>query len=159
MENLAEKLKEILGEKGWVTGAGAAPWQRDWLNRYGEMPLGVARPNSTAQVAQVMAACHAAGVVVVPQGGNTGLCGAAVLGAAGGGILQMSRMAAIAAPGPARGTLRGRGQSGHCDAGGVAAAPRTGTARDRPAGLARHGGCGGAWPASACRDGRVSGGA
>src|SRR3989338_967681 len=105
MENLAEKLKEILGEKGWVTGAGAAPWQRDWLNRYGEMPLGVARPNSTAQVAQVMAACHAAGVVVVPQGGNTGLCGAAVLGAAGGVILQMSRMAAIAAPDPASGTL------------------------------------------------------
>lgn len=105
MENLAEKLKEILGEKGWVTGAGAASWQRDWLNRYGEMPLGVARPNSTAQVAQVMAACHAAGVVVVPQGGNTGLCGAAVLGAAGGVILQMSRMAAIAAPDPASGTL------------------------------------------------------
>src|SRR3989338_6782767 len=76
MENLAEKLKEILGEKGWVTGAGAAPWQRDWLNRYGEMPLGVARPNSTAQVAQVMAACHAAGGGGGAQGGETGLCGA-----------------------------------------------------------------------------------
>src|SRR3989338_227673 len=85
MENLAEKLKEILGEKGWVTGAGAAPWQRDWLNRYGEMPLGVARPNSTAQVAQVMAACHGGGGGGVPQGGNTGLCGAAGVGAAGGG--------------------------------------------------------------------------
>src|SRR3989338_5373810 len=71
----------------------------------GKLLGGVARPNSTAQVAQVMAACHAAGVVVVPQGGNTGLCGAAVLGAAGGVILQMSRMAAIAAPDPASGTL------------------------------------------------------
>src|SRR3990167_6953558 len=85
MENLAEKLKEILGEKGWVTGAGAAPWQRDWLNRYGEMPLGVARPNSTAQVAQVMAACPAAGGGGGAPGGETGVCGGGGCGGGGGG--------------------------------------------------------------------------
>ena len=95
---LAARLSGILGPKGWLTGPDVAPWRRDWLDRYGEEPLGVARPASTDAVAAVVAACHAAGVPVVPQGGNTGLCGAAVLGRPGGVILSLSRMAAIGRP-------------------------------------------------------------
>ena len=98
-------LADILGPKGWITGAGTRPWSRDWLDRHGEEPMGVARPASTDQVSRVMAACHAAGVSVVPQGGNTGLCGAAVAGQAGAVILSLSRMAGIDAPDPASGTI------------------------------------------------------
>lgn len=98
---LERQLAEILGPKGWSPAADSAPWSRDWLNRYGEPPLGVARPISTAEVAAVMAATHRAGVAVVPQGGNTGLCGAAVLGRAGGVILNLSRMAGMEPPDPA----------------------------------------------------------
>lgn len=102
---LAEKLSDLLGPKGWVPGAEAAPWQRDWLNRYGATPLGVARPASTAQVSAVLAACHRSGVSVVPQGGNTGLCGGAVLGQPGGVILSLSRMAAMGTPDQASGSV------------------------------------------------------
>lgn len=104
-EALAARLAATLGPKGWVAGADAAPWQRDWLNRYGEAPLGVARPASTGEVSAVVAACHAAGVAVVPQGGNTGLCGAAVLGRAGGVILSLARMAAMGVPDAASGSV------------------------------------------------------
>ena len=102
---LAQELAAILGPKGWIAGPESAPWSRDWLGRYGEVPLGVARPASTAEVAAAMAATHRAGVAVVPQGGNTGLCGGAVLGRAGGVILSLSRMAAMGVPDPAGGTV------------------------------------------------------
>jgi FAD/FMN-containing dehydrogenase len=54
-----------------------APFAEDWRKRYRGEALCVALPGSTAEVAAVMAACHAAGVRVLPQGGNTGLVGAA----------------------------------------------------------------------------------
>ena len=94
---LSDELAALLGPSGWLTGADADPYRRDWLNRYGERPLGVARPATTAEVSAVMAACHAACVPVVPQGGNTGLCGSGVAGAEGWVILSLSRMAAIGA--------------------------------------------------------------
>lgn len=103
---LASCLADLLGSGGWIPGDAAASWQRDWLNRYGAQPLGVARPATTDEVSQTLAACHAAGVAVVPQGGNTGLCGAAVAGAPGTVILSMSRMADIGPPDPASGTVQ-----------------------------------------------------
>lgn len=102
---MERELAAILGPKGWIAGSESAPWSRDWLDRHGEAPLGVARPAATAEVAAVMAAAHRSGVAVVPQGGNTGLCGAAVLGAAGGVILSLSRMAAMEPPDPAGGSV------------------------------------------------------
>jgi alkyldihydroxyacetonephosphate synthase len=47
----------------------------------GEVPQRAAvlvRPVDTAQVAAVLAACHAAGVPVTPSGGRSGVCGASV---------------------------------------------------------------------------------
>ena len=95
MDVLSTKLMALLGLKGWVGPEDCQPWQRDWLDQYGEVPLGVARPKSTAEVAEVLRLCHAEGVPVVPQGGNTGLVGAGVLGEPGGVILSLSRMNAI----------------------------------------------------------------
>ncbi|RIY00947.1 FAD-binding oxidoreductase [Aureimonas flava] len=105
MTELAERLSDILGPKGWIPAADARPWTRDWLDRYGAPPLGVARPAATAEVSAVLAAAHAAGVPVVPQGGNTGLCGGAVLGAPGGVILSLARMAARGEPDAASGSI------------------------------------------------------
>ena len=98
MDVLSTKLMALLGLKGWVGPEDCQPWQRDWLDQYGEVPLGVARPKSTAEVAEVLRLCHAEGVPVVPQGGNTGLVGAGVLGEPGGVILSLSRMNAISSP-------------------------------------------------------------
>lgn len=105
MSALAQELLALLGPKGWLTGADVAGYDRDWLDRYGANPLGVARPASTAEVSAVVAACHRAGVPVVPQGGNTGLCGAAVCGSEGGVILSLARMQAIGTPDPATGAV------------------------------------------------------
>lgn len=102
---LEATLRQILGPKGWVASADARPWSRDWLGRYGAPPLGVARPASIEEVSQIVAACHATGVAVVPQGGNTGLCGAAVAGDAGAVILSLARMAVMDAPDLASGTI------------------------------------------------------
>ncbi|TIX04100.1 MAG: FAD-binding oxidoreductase, partial [Mesorhizobium sp.] len=88
-------LSEILGPKGWLSGSDSEPYQRDWLNRYGVPPLGVARPASTAEVAAVVNVCREAGLAVVPQGGNTGLCGGAVAEQPNAVIVSLSRMAAI----------------------------------------------------------------
>ncbi len=98
MDVLSTKLMALLGLKGWVGPEDCQPWQRDWLDQYGEAPLGVARPKSTAEVAEVLGLCHAEGVPVVPQGGNTGLVGAGVLGEPGGVILSLSRMNVISSP-------------------------------------------------------------
>ena len=95
MDVLSAKFMALLGPKGWIGPEDCQPWQRDWLGQYGEAPLGVARPKSTAEVSDVLRLCHAEGVPVVPQGGNTGLVGAGVLGEPGGVILSLSRMNAI----------------------------------------------------------------
>src|SRR5690348_277615 len=91
-------LQAILGPKGWLSGANALPYQRDWLNRYGVAPLGVARPANTAEVAAIVRTCREAGLAVIPQGGNTGLCGGAVAEQPNAVIVSLSRMTAIGAP-------------------------------------------------------------
>lgn len=50
----------------------------DWTRRFGGAALAVVRPASTSEVAAVVRACVAAGVPVLPQGGNTGLVGGSV---------------------------------------------------------------------------------
>jgi FAD/FMN-containing dehydrogenase len=52
--------------------------------------LAVVRPGSTAEVASVVRECAAAGVPIVPQGGNTGLVGGAV--PFGGIVLSLARL-------------------------------------------------------------------
>lgn len=98
MDVLSKKLMALLGPKGWIGPEDCLPWQRDWLDQYGAVPLGVARPKSTSEVAEVLRLCYAEGVPVVPQGGNTGLVGGGVLGEPGGVILSLSRMNAISSP-------------------------------------------------------------
>ncbi len=98
MDVLSTKLMALLGPKGWIGPEDCQPWQRDWLDQYGELPLGVARPKSTAEVSDVLRLCYAEGVPVVPQGGNTGLVGAGVLGKPGGVIISLGRMNAISSP-------------------------------------------------------------
>ena len=98
MTDPAAVLHGILGSKGWLSGDDAEPYQRDWLNRYGVAPLGVARPADTSEVANVVRACREAGLAVVPQGGNTGLCGGAVAGQPNAVIVSLSRMTTIGEP-------------------------------------------------------------
>ena len=55
-----------------------APYETDWTRRFSGRAAAVVRPADTAEVAGVVRACAAAGVAIVPQGGNTGLVGGSV---------------------------------------------------------------------------------
>ncbi len=76
---LLRRLQEILGPAGMLTEpADTAPFVADWRRLYSGRTPAVLRPANTAELASAMAACAAAGVGVVPQGGNTSMVGGAV---------------------------------------------------------------------------------
>ncbi|MCX7168119.1 MAG: FAD-binding oxidoreductase [Rhodocyclales bacterium] len=78
MNALITELRQLLGERQVLVAADdLAPYCTDWRGRYAGSALCVALPGSTDEVAAVVRACVAAGVAIVPQGGNTGLCGGA----------------------------------------------------------------------------------
>src|SRR3954452_13058400 len=73
---LERRLDAIVGAAHVLDDAEVcASYGRDCTGRFGGAAALVVRPGSTREVAEVMAACHAAGMPVVPQGGNTGLVG------------------------------------------------------------------------------------
>jgi FAD/FMN-containing dehydrogenase len=76
MTFLAE-LQALLGAGHVLTGDETESYTVDWRGRYRGRALAVARPHSPEQVAAVVRLCAAHGIALVPQGGNTGLCGGA----------------------------------------------------------------------------------
>ncbi|MFF7710622.1 FAD-linked oxidase C-terminal domain-containing protein [Pseudomonas sp. NPDC007930] len=104
---LLHALEQAVGPAGVIRSADAMqPYLRDWRNAYRGQAALVLRPASTDQVAEVVRLCHAAGVALVPQGGNTGLCGGAVPDASGTQVvLSLTRMNAIRAIDPANETI------------------------------------------------------
>ncbi len=92
-----DALRDIVGDGAWISDPDALePHVTEWRGRlHGRTPL-LVRPGTTAQVSEVLRTCHAAGVGVVPQGGNTGMCGGAVPDADGSQVvLNLGRMDAI----------------------------------------------------------------
>ena len=97
MTVLLKSLKSIVGNRGWTTDAAALePHLMERRGRLrGETAIMVS-PSTTAQVADVVRACASEGVSVVPQGGNTGLCGGAIPDDSGEQVLlSLSRMKRI----------------------------------------------------------------
>ena len=71
-------LAGIVGESRVLTRTeDTAAYCTDWRGRYTGEPLCVVIPGTTAEVSAVVRACIEAGAAIVPQGGNTGLCGGA----------------------------------------------------------------------------------
>jgi glycolate oxidase len=54
------------------------PYESDGLTAYRQLPMVVVLPDTTAQVAKVLAYCHAEGIKVVPRGAGTSLSGGAL---------------------------------------------------------------------------------
>ena len=71
-------LRGILGAGDLLTGEACAPYLSDHRRLYQGRALAVALPRSVEEVGRLLAACNAARVGVVPQGGNTGYCGGAI---------------------------------------------------------------------------------
>ena len=78
-ETVLDQLGRIVGPKGFTTDPDAmAPYLTEMRGLYrGRAPI-VVRPGSVAEVAEVVRLCAEAGLPIVPQGGNTSLCGASV---------------------------------------------------------------------------------
>ena len=89
-----DRIKAIVGAKGFFDDPAAmAPYLREDRRLYEGRAALVVRPQSTAEVAGIVGACAEAGIAIVPQGGNTSLCGAGVPHEHGGEIvLSLSRM-------------------------------------------------------------------
>ena len=68
-----EQLRSICGQAHVLAEGDLSAWEVDWRKRSFGKALAVVRPGNTDEVAQVVKACLAARVSLVPQGGNTGL--------------------------------------------------------------------------------------
>jgi FAD/FMN-containing dehydrogenase len=96
MNSFAEQLRAIVGAAHVLTEGDLGAWEQDWRKRARGKALAVVRPASTAEVAQVVNACAAAGHSLVPQGGNTGLVVGSTPDASGRQVvLSLARMNAV----------------------------------------------------------------
>ena len=91
-EALINQLADIVGNAGLRTGNDdTASFLTDWHGQYHGQALAVVMPETTAQVANIMAFADANDIVVVPQGGNTSFMGGATPDADGRTILLSLR--------------------------------------------------------------------
>ncbi|HUX73293.1 MAG TPA: FAD-binding oxidoreductase [Steroidobacteraceae bacterium] len=87
-------LKAVVGRGAWLeSAADVAPYLEDFRGLFrGATPL-VLQPRNLEEVARVLRICSRDEVAIVPQGGNTGYCGAATPDASGSQIvLSMRRL-------------------------------------------------------------------
>jgi FAD/FMN-containing dehydrogenase len=92
---LLDALTQALGADAILhSDADTAGYTEDWRGRYKGPALCVALPGNTQQVADIVRLCNAHATPVLPQGGNTSLCGGAVPDAAGKPpvIVNLARM-------------------------------------------------------------------
>ena len=100
--SLSERLGGIVGAAHVLTAAAdLAPFLTDWRGRYRGAARCVVRPGNATEVAAVVRVCAEAGVPIVPQGGNTSLCGAATPDGEGRAVvLSLRRLNRIVAVDP-----------------------------------------------------------
>ncbi len=93
-QNLVDTVLARFGPKAVTTDAEAiAPWLSDWRGRYRGASPALLSPASRDEVSAIVALAHAAGVPLVPQGGNTSMVGGATPQADGSAlILSLRRM-------------------------------------------------------------------
>jgi FAD/FMN-containing dehydrogenase len=98
-QSLLDQLAAICGPGGVLTEKrDIEPYVTDWRGVFVGDALAIARPGDTAAVAGCVRACLAAGVAIVPQGGNTGLAaGATPLGLERAIVLNLARMRRVRA--------------------------------------------------------------
>jgi FAD/FMN-containing dehydrogenase len=106
-QSLLATLTGLLGPKYVLSAAREmAPYLNDWRGRYHGHARCVVRPGSVAEVQAVVQACLAARTPMLPQGGNTSLCGAATPDLSGEAVvISLSRLNRVLAVDAANLTL------------------------------------------------------
>ncbi|ANN60584.1 FAD-binding oxidoreductase [Mesorhizobium loti] len=91
--SLIAALAGVLPDGGLLTAdEDLARYSRDWSGDHFGRPLAVARPSTVEEMSALMRFCHAERIAVVPQGGLTGLVGAAVAADGGEIVISLERM-------------------------------------------------------------------
>ena len=92
--DLIERLGAIVGERGLVVADHERePFETDWRGQYHGRAAAVVKPASTDEVARVVTLLAQQKIAMVPQGGNTSLCGASVPDESGTQVvINLSRM-------------------------------------------------------------------
>jgi FAD/FMN-containing dehydrogenase len=105
--SLLDRLHAAVGPQGLITDArDMEPYVVDWRGFYRGATPAIVRPGSTAEVAKVVKLCAETGTGIVPQGGNSGMCGGATPSPAGDQIvLQLGRMNRILEIDPLNNTI------------------------------------------------------
>jgi FAD/FMN-containing dehydrogenase len=98
---LLKTLHTLLGDRGLLTAAGdISAYADDWRGLYRTHPPAIIRPADTAELAETIKICAAAGAKIVPQGGNTSMVGGATPTNDFQYILSLSRLNRILAVDP-----------------------------------------------------------
>ena len=94
MQTLIEQFVATLGKQYVLTeDTDKASYLTDWRKRFTGKALAVLLPKTTEEVANIVKLCADHHVAIVPQGGNTGLCGGATPDDSGKQvILNLKRM-------------------------------------------------------------------
>jgi FAD/FMN-containing dehydrogenase len=97
MQTFLAAASALLGPRGFTRDADLlSPWLTDWRGRYTGRALGLASPANTDEVSAFVRLCASHGVPIVPQGGNSGMCGGATPDDSGAEVLlSLRRMNAI----------------------------------------------------------------
>jgi len=97
MQSVLSRLVDAVGPAYLLTDpADMAGYVVDARRRYLGSALCVARPGTTEEVAAIVRLCAESGTALVPQGGNTGMCGGATpVGARPAVVVSLERMVTI----------------------------------------------------------------
>jgi FAD/FMN-containing dehydrogenase len=77
-DQVTSSLAQIVGRQHVILPEDdQEPYIIDWRGRYRGAALAVVKAGSTQEVADVVRLCAENGLLITPQGGNTGMCGAA----------------------------------------------------------------------------------
>jgi glycolate oxidase len=94
-QQLAEKLRRIVGDRGLITGPEQLrTYECDGLTNFRVVPAAVVLPATTEQVQAVVRLCHEQRVPFVARGAGTGLSGGA-LPVEGGIVISLSRLTRV----------------------------------------------------------------
>jgi FAD/FMN-containing dehydrogenase len=100
------ELKAIVGDRGLVDPSEARPYETDWRDNFHGRAAAVVRPANTDEVSRVVKFLAERRIAIVPQGGNTSLCGASVPDASGQQVVvSLGRMNRVRAVDPDNNTM------------------------------------------------------
>ncbi|WP_044283280.1 FAD-binding oxidoreductase [Candidatus Endolissoclinum faulkneri] len=77
--NVLERIKQVVGPKGWTNDLESMlPYMTDWRGICRAEALMVVRPKTTEEIAKLVTLCAEGCISIIPQGGNTSLCGGSI---------------------------------------------------------------------------------